>query len=76
MSASSAPSVKRNPDATDGRGVTIRLTDKGRRLLARAIAENTKNEALLLAGLSAKDRRVLADLLRAVLSKAEPAAAG
>ena len=68
--------VKRNPDKDDRRGVTIHLTERGRRLLARAVAENTKSEATLLAGLSGKERRVLADLLRAVLSKAEPAAGG
>ena len=68
--------VKRNPDANDRRGVTIHLTDTGRRLLARAIADNTKNEATLLAGLTPKERRVLADLLRAVLSRAEPATGG
>ena len=68
--------VKRNPDANDRRGVTIHLTEKGARLLARAIAENTKSEATLLAGLSGKERRLLADLLRAVLSRAEPAAGG
>src|SRR6202023_3163715 len=68
--------VKRNPDKDDRRGVTIHLTERGRRLLARAVAENTKIEATLLAGLSGKERRVLADLLRAQLSKAEPAAGG
>lgn len=68
--------VKRNPDKDDRRGVTIHLTERGRRLLARAVAENTKSEATLLAGLSGKERRLLADLLRAVLSKAEPATGG
>jgi DNA-binding MarR family transcriptional regulator len=68
--------VKRIPDADDRRGVAIHLTDSGRRLLARAISENTKSEATLLAGLSGRDRRVLADLLRVVLSKTEPAAGG
>jgi DNA-binding MarR family transcriptional regulator len=68
--------VKRNPDVKDRRGVTIHLTDRGRRLLAQAVAENTKNEAALLAGLGGKERRLLADLLRAVLSKVEPAAGG
>ena len=68
--------VKRNPDANDRRGVTIHLTDSGRRVLARAIAENTKSEAMMLAGLTGKERRVLADLLRAVLSRAEPATGG
>lgn len=68
--------VKRNPDKTDRRGVTIHLTEPGRRLLARAVAENTKAEAVMLAGLSRTDRRVLADLLRAVLSRLEPASGG
>lgn len=68
--------VKRNPDANDRRGVTIHLTDRGRRVLARAMAENTESEATMLAGLSGKERRALADLLRAVLSRAEPATGG
>src|SRR5207244_12151541 len=68
--------VKRNPEKTDRRGVAIHLTERGRRLVARAVAENTKSEALLLAGLNGRDRRVLADLLRTVLSGAEPAAGG
>ena len=68
--------VKRNPDKDDRRGVTIHLTERGRRLLARAVAENTKSEATLLAGLTAKERRLLADLLRQVLSRVEPAAGG
>ncbi|TMD22789.1 MAG: MarR family transcriptional regulator, partial [Chloroflexi bacterium] len=68
--------IKRNPDPNDRRGVTIHLMDSGRRLVARAVAENTKNEATLLAGLSGKERRALADFLRTVLSAAEPAAGG
>jgi DNA-binding MarR family transcriptional regulator len=68
--------VKRNPDKDDRRGVTIHLTDRGRRLLARAVAENTESEATLLAGLSAKERRLLADLLKQVLIRVEPAAGG
>jgi DNA-binding MarR family transcriptional regulator len=68
--------VKREPDPKDRRGVTIELTDRGRRLVARAIAENTKNEATLLAGLSGKERQMLGDLLRRVLSRTEPAAGG
>ncbi len=68
--------VKRNPDKNDRRGVTIHLTEPGRRLLARAVAENTNSEATLLAGLTGKERRALADLLREVLSQVEPAAGG
>src|SRR5207253_6772921 len=68
--------VKRNPDKTDRRGVTIHLTERGRRLLARAVAENTKSEVTVLAGLNAKERRLLADLLKQVLIRLEPAAGG
>jgi DNA-binding MarR family transcriptional regulator len=68
--------VKRIPDASDRRALAIHLTDRGRRVLARAISENTKSEAALLAGLGAKESRMLADLLRVVLSKLEPAAGG
>ena len=68
--------VKRNPDPKDHRGVTIQLTESGRRLVANAIAENTKHEATLLAELSGKERRLLGDLLRRVLSRAEPSSGG
>ena len=68
--------VNREPDPKDRRGVTIQLTESGRRLVARAIADNTKNEATLLAGLSGKERRMLGDLLRRLLSRTEPAAGG
>src|ERR1700716_3645399 len=68
--------VKRNPDKDDRRGVTIHLTERGRRLLARAVAENTKNEATPLAGVNGKERRALADLLREILSRVEPPAGG
>lgn len=68
--------VKRIPDASDRRSLAIHLTDSGRRVLARAVSENTKSEAALLAGLGGKESRMLADLLRVVLSKLEPAAGG
>ncbi|MDQ6945469.1 MAG: MarR family transcriptional regulator [Actinomycetota bacterium] len=68
--------VKRIPDASDRRGLAIHLTDSGRRVSARAVSENTKSEATLLAGLDGKERRMLADLLRVVLSRLEPAAGG
>jgi hypothetical protein len=38
------------------------------------VTNNTKREATLLAGLTGKERRLLADLLPEVLSRAEPAA--
>jgi DNA-binding MarR family transcriptional regulator len=68
--------VKRTPDPKDRRGVSIQLTDDGRRLVARAVAENTKNEVALLTSLTQQERRVLGDLLRKVLSRAEPSTGG
>ena len=68
--------VKRNPDPKDRRGVTIQLTESGRRMVTKAVAENTKNEVALLAGLNQRERRLLGDLLRKVLSRAEPPTGG
>src|SRR5205809_7491251 len=53
--------VKRRPDPKDRRGVTIQLSESGRRLVTKAVAENTKTEAEILKGVSSKERRVLAD---------------
>src|SRR2546429_47541 len=68
--------VKRRPDPKDRRGVTIQLSESGRRLVAKAVAENTKTEAEILKGLSPKERRFLADSLRALLHELEPATGG
>ena len=68
--------VKRRPDPKDRRGVTIQLSESGRRLVAKAVAENTKTEAALLSGLSAKERRLFGDLLRTLLRELEPASGG
>lgn len=68
--------VKRTPDAKDRRGVTIQLTAEGRRTLTKAVADNTRTEVALLARLNQRERRLLADLLRKVLSQVEPASGG
>ena len=68
--------VKRRPDPKDRRGVMIQLSESGRRLVAKAVAENTRTEAALLSGLSAKERRLLGDLLRTLLRQLEPASGG
>ena len=65
--------VRRKPDPTDGRAVAVHLTDAGRRLVARAVAENSRDEAALLAGIPRKDQRLLADLLRRLLARLERA---
>jgi len=68
--------VKRKADPKDRRGVMIQLSESGRRLVAKAVAENTRTEAALLSGLSAKERRLLGDLLRTLLRQLEPASGG
>ena len=68
--------VKRRPDPKDRRGVMIQLSESGRRLVAKAVAENTRTEAALLSGLSPKERRLLGNLLRTLLRQLEPASGG
>src|SRR5437773_9497539 len=68
--------IKRNPDPKDRRGVMIQLSESGRRLVAKAVAENTRTEAEILKGLGPKERRLLADSLRALLHELEPATGG
>jgi DNA-binding MarR family transcriptional regulator len=66
--------VQRKPDPRDRRAVGVHLTESGRRLITKAVAENTQNEAALLAGLNRQQQRLLADLLRSLLGKLEPPA--
>ncbi len=64
--------VARRPDASDGRGVLVHLTDAGRaRVDAAAVAISTA-ERDALGGLSAKERRDLAKGLSSLLGTLEP----
>ncbi|WP_152360852.1 hypothetical protein [Microlunatus speluncae] len=45
-------------------GAPFELTDGGRQLIDEALDQHVRNEAGLLSGLSATERRTLADLLR------------
>jgi DNA-binding MarR family transcriptional regulator len=56
--------VKRLPDPYDGRGVIVRLTAEGRRVVDLALADLLERERTLLAGLPANRQRELAQLLR------------
>jgi len=56
--------VTREPDPSDRRGVIIALTPQGRRLVDKAAVKHLANERRILGGLSAAERRQLADLLR------------
>lgn len=60
--------VERRPDPDDRRGVIVRLTAEGKGTVDAAFEELVARERDLLAGLSAKERRQLAGLLRPLLA--------
>jgi DNA-binding MarR family transcriptional regulator len=59
--------VRRRDDPADGRGVIVRLTARGRKLVDRVIEEHVENERRLLAGLPKRERALLEALLRRLL---------
>lgn len=59
--------VERHPDPTDRRGVLVRLTPEGKDTVDGAFAALLDAERDLLTGLSTKDQKELADLLRRLL---------
>lgn len=59
--------VSRHPDPTDGRGVRVRLTDRGRSMADAVLTELLGEERALLATLPQADRSSLAGLLRTLL---------
>jgi DNA-binding MarR family transcriptional regulator len=63
--------VRRRPDPSDGRGVRVRLTARGRTRVDRAVADLVGRERKLLAGIDESDRERLAELLREVLLRFE-----
>lgn len=60
--------VERLPDPDDRRGVLVRLTPQGKSAVDAAFEELLDSERELLAGLSPKDRNLLAELLRALMA--------
>lgn len=63
--------VERRPDPEDRRGTRVRLTERGRTAIDRAVEEHVANEEHLLEGLSRADQRALDDLLRSLLAELE-----
>ena len=61
--------VRRRPNPGDGRGVLVELTDAGRELVDRLVAEDMERQAAWTAQLSATERAELVRLL-AVLQRA------
>lgn len=56
--------VTRRPDAADGRGRRIRLTERGRELIDAAFTDHMHNEQRLIGLVPASDRATLARLLK------------
>ncbi|MGH3244119.1 MAG: MarR family winged helix-turn-helix transcriptional regulator [Spirillospora sp.] len=63
--------VRRTPSAADRRRIVVELTDEGRAAWLGAMDRVGHEEYRLLGGLSADERRVLSDLLRRVMIRAE-----
>jgi DNA-binding MarR family transcriptional regulator len=66
--------VKRLRDPGDRRGVLVELTNAGREVLDQAVRANTNGEKGLTANLTKQEQKVLAALLKKLLSGLEPAA--
>jgi DNA-binding MarR family transcriptional regulator len=56
--------VTRRPDASDGRGRRIALTDRGRELIDAAFTDHIANEQRLVGLVPASDRVALASILK------------
>lgn len=56
--------IERRPDPGDRRGLLVRLTTRGRKLVDQIAPVHLENENRLLAGLNERDRRALEVLLR------------
>ncbi len=63
--------VRRHPDRTDGRGVRVRLTGRGRAVVDAAFADLLERERHLLRALSTRRQAELAASLRSVLAPFE-----
>jgi DNA-binding MarR family transcriptional regulator len=63
--------VERRPDPSDRRGTLVGLTRRGRAVVDEAVVTHVANEERILGPLSARQRRALDDLLRALLTDLE-----
>lgn len=63
--------VTRTPDASDGRGRRIALTERGRELIDAAFSDHIANEQRLVGMLPASDRETLARILKQWLGALE-----
>jgi DNA-binding MarR family transcriptional regulator len=64
--------VQRAPDPADRRGVIVRLTPEGHKVVDEAVTDHVATEAGLLQPLSASERATLDRLLRKLLGPLDP----
>jgi DNA-binding MarR family transcriptional regulator len=64
--------VERRPEPNDRRSSLVVLTSAGRELADAAVTDHVANEADLLSGLTAAERRTLDQLLHKLLASLEP----
>lgn len=63
--------IQRRPDPGDGRGLLVRLTPRGRKLVDKIAPIHMANEQRLLEGLTDQDRSALANQLRRLARELE-----
>lgn len=68
--------IKREKSDSDGRSVLVALTEGGIELAEKAFRADMASEIAFLQGLEAKDRAMLADLLRKLIISIEEGGAG
>lgn len=59
--------IVRMPDQSDGRGVVLKVTEKGRELTLKAVTSHVEVGCQLVEGLSAQDREALSGLLKKLI---------
>lgn len=64
--------IERDKDPSDRRGVLVRLTPAGRRIVDEAVQAHVARQAELVAALGPADRKRLTDLLRRLAEAVEP----
>jgi len=63
--------IARAPHPADRRGVLVRLTGKGRKLIDEAVTAHVENERRILSGLTAKEQETLIELLEKLIAAAK-----
>lgn len=61
--------VRRMADETDGRGVIVELTEKGRQVVEPAMRDHARTELEIIAALSRQDQSAMVDAMRKLMAR-------